>query len=79
MLDPGYARLVLGIANLTELARQGAAAVERLMYGALDGHAEQLLALGGVQIAAQFDPPPEKWTGLSRSALHLGGADVAQS
>lgn len=25
------------------------------------------------------DLPPKKWTGLSRSAFHLGGADIAQS
>jgi putative transposase len=25
-----------------------------------------------------FDPPPQKWTGLSRSAFGLGGADIAQ-
>src|SRR4051812_3590627 len=25
------------------------------------------------------DLPPKEWTGLSRSALHFGGADVAQS
>ena len=24
------------------------------------------------------DPPPQKWTGLSRSAFGLGGADIAQ-
>jgi hypothetical protein len=28
--------------------------------------------------AAAFDLPPQKWTGLSRSAFGLGGADIAQ-
>ena len=31
--------------------------------------------LDGLQ---QGDLPPEKWTGLSRSAFCLGGADIAQ-
>ena len=26
----------------------------------------------------RFDLPPKKWTGLSRSAFHLGRADVAE-
>ena len=26
----------------------------------------------------RFDLPPRKWTGLSRSAFGLGGADIAQ-
>ena len=26
----------------------------------------------------KFDLPPQKWTGLSRSAFCLGGADIAQ-
>ena len=30
-------------------------------------------------ITQRNDLPPEKWTGLSRSALGLGRADVAQS
>jgi transposase len=34
--------------------------------------------LAGVCIAAAIDPPPKKWTGLSRSAFHLGWADIAQ-
>ncbi|WP_304282163.1 hypothetical protein, partial [Caulobacter segnis] len=31
---------------------------------------------GGGRKAA-IDLPPKKWTGLSRSAFHLGGADIA--
>jgi len=29
-------------------------------------------------VAARGDLPPQKWTGLSRSAFGLGGADIAQ-
>ncbi len=42
--------------------------------------------LAGVKLASiriwmranESDPPPEKWTGLGRSALHVGWAEVAQ-
>uniref|UniRef100_B0T6R4 thymidylate synthase n=1 Tax=Caulobacter sp. (strain K31) TaxID=366602 RepID=B0T6R4_CAUSK len=32
-----------------------------------------------LDLGEQSDLPPRKWTGLSRSAFHLGGTDIAQS
>ena len=46
---------------------------------ALDASQFQTALPGGIWIDVFIcDLPPEKWTGLSRSAFCLGGADIAQ-
>ncbi len=44
-------------------------------FAGLEGLPKPRLMPGGF---IQFDPPPKKWTGLGRSTLGLGWADVAQ-
>jgi len=90
--DWNVARLCIGQLDrpLTDRGRAQALAagarcrslgVELIFHSPLSRAADTAHAISqatGARQQVEPDPPPKKWTGLSRSALGLGWTDVAQ-